>query len=61
MAELKRRMAELLDRAQREYPDKPEGPEDTWWQPAHLGGSAPTPEEAAELDARGRQSAAEPE
>jgi hypothetical protein len=22
-----------------------------WWQPRHLGGTAPTPEEAAELDA----------
>ena len=40
----------LVDRAQREYPDQPSGPDDTWWQPAHLGGSAPTPEEAVELD-----------
>jgi 1-acyl-sn-glycerol-3-phosphate acyltransferase len=53
MHELKRRMSDLLDRAQREYPDKPEDPADHWWQPAHLGGSAPTPEEAAALDARG--------
>jgi 1-acyl-sn-glycerol-3-phosphate acyltransferase len=52
MAELKRRMSVLLDRAQREYPDKPDGPEDAWWQPVHLGGTAPTPEEAAALDAR---------
>jgi hypothetical protein len=22
-----------------------------WWQPAHLGGTAPTPEQAAALDA----------
>jgi 1-acyl-sn-glycerol-3-phosphate acyltransferase len=50
MAELKRRMSALLDRAQREYPEKPEAPEDGWWQPAHLGGTAPTPEEAAALD-----------
>jgi 1-acyl-sn-glycerol-3-phosphate acyltransferase len=55
MDELKRRMSELLDRAQRTYPDKPDGPDDTWWQPAHLGGTAPTPEEAAVLDARGRR------
>ncbi|GII20623.1 lysophospholipid acyltransferase family protein [Planosporangium mesophilum] len=52
MAELKSRMAVLLDRAQREYPDKPDGPEDAWWQPAHLGGTAPTLEEATALDAR---------
>jgi len=44
MAELQARMSALLDRAQREYPDKPAGPEDSWWQPAHLGGSAPAPE-----------------
>ena len=42
--ELRARMAALLDRAQRDYPDTPAGPEDTWWQPAHLGGSAPAPD-----------------
>jgi 1-acyl-sn-glycerol-3-phosphate acyltransferase len=51
MAQLHSRLAGLLDGAQRDYPDKPEGPEDAWWQPAHLGGTAPTPEEAAALDA----------
>ncbi|GAA3987329.1 lysophospholipid acyltransferase family protein [Allokutzneria multivorans] len=50
-AELRERMTELLDKAQRSYPESP-APDETWWQPAHLGGSAPTPEEAAELDAR---------
>jgi 1-acyl-sn-glycerol-3-phosphate acyltransferase len=54
MAELKSRMSALLDRAQREYPEKPGEPEDSWWQPAHLGGTAPTPEEAAALDARAK-------
>ncbi|MEV0646765.1 lysophospholipid acyltransferase family protein [Phytomonospora sp. NPDC050363] len=44
-AELRVRMTELLDRAQRTYPDQPVARDD-WWQPAHLGGSAPTPEEA---------------
>jgi 1-acyl-sn-glycerol-3-phosphate acyltransferase len=52
MAELRVRMTALLDRAQREYPDTPAGPDDAWWLPAHLGGTAPTPAEAAELDAR---------
>ncbi len=50
--ELRRRMSELVERAQREYPETPSGSEDTWWQPAHLGGTAPTPEEAAVLDGR---------
>jgi 1-acyl-sn-glycerol-3-phosphate acyltransferase len=45
-AALRARMSELLDRAQLEYPDKPAGPGDDWWLPAHLGGSAPLPEEA---------------
>jgi 1-acyl-sn-glycerol-3-phosphate acyltransferase len=44
-------MEELLDEAQRSYPDQPAGPEDRWWQPAHLGGTAPTPETAAADDA----------
>ncbi|MFC4060043.1 lysophospholipid acyltransferase family protein [Planomonospora corallina] len=46
--ELHERMAELLDRAQRGYPEIPQG---VWWQPRHLGGTAPTPEEAAAMDA----------
>src|SRR3954471_8551590 len=44
-------MEELLDEAQRSYPDQPSGPEDRWWLPAHLGGTAPTPEAAAAADA----------
>lgn len=43
-------MEALLDEAQRSYPDQPAGPDDRWWQPAHLGGTAPTPEEAAASD-----------
>ena len=50
--ELHRRMRDLLDEAQRDYPDQPSGPDDRWWLPVHLGGTAPTPEEAAEMDAR---------
>lgn len=57
-AELKIRLCALVDRAQQEYPEKPAGPEDAWWQPAHLGGTAPTPAEAIELDRRGRRTAA---
>jgi 1-acyl-sn-glycerol-3-phosphate acyltransferase len=44
-------MEALLDEAQRSYPDAPSGPEDLWWQPAHLGGTAPTPAEVAAQDA----------
>jgi hypothetical protein len=43
-------MEALLDEAQRTYPEQPAGPDDRWWQPAHLGGTAPTPEEAAAED-----------
>jgi 1-acyl-sn-glycerol-3-phosphate acyltransferase len=43
-------MEELLDGAQRDYPQRPAGADDLWWQPAHLGGTAPTPEEAKALD-----------
>ncbi|ATO16791.1 MULTISPECIES: lysophospholipid acyltransferase family protein [Micromonospora] len=55
-ADLRTRLSALVDRAQREYPDQPAGPDDAWWQPAHLGGSAPTPEQAAELDRSDRRS-----
>jgi 1-acyl-sn-glycerol-3-phosphate acyltransferase len=43
--QLRERVQELLEAAQRAYPGRPKGPEDTWWMPAHLGGTAPTPEE----------------
>ncbi|WP_250003023.1 1-acyl-sn-glycerol-3-phosphate acyltransferase [Actinoplanes sp. M2I2] len=46
-ATLKERLSGLLDSAQRAYPDKPSGPDDRWWLPAHLGGTAPLPEAAA--------------
>ena len=55
-------MEELLDEAQRTYPDQPAGPDDRWWLPVHLGGTAPTPEEAAVTDslrAAGKQVTAE--
>jgi 1-acyl-sn-glycerol-3-phosphate acyltransferase len=43
LAELRARISALVDKAQREYPDKPSGPDDRWWLPAHLGGTAPEP------------------
>ncbi|MCX2968474.1 lysophospholipid acyltransferase family protein [Streptomyces sp. TRM70308] len=40
---IRERVQELLDTAQRAYPGRPRDPEDTWWLPAHLGGTAPAP------------------
>jgi 1-acyl-sn-glycerol-3-phosphate acyltransferase len=51
-------METLLDEAQRSYPQQPAGPDDRWWLPAHLGGTAPTPEVAAadaEIRAAGKE------
>jgi 1-acyl-sn-glycerol-3-phosphate acyltransferase len=42
-------ITELLVGLQEAYTQSPAGPEDTWWLPAHLGGTAPTPEEAQEI------------
>ncbi|MEC3980548.1 lysophospholipid acyltransferase family protein [Amycolatopsis sp. H20-H5] len=50
--DLRLRMSELVDRVQAEYPAKPADDADRWWLPAHLGGTAPTPEEAIALDNR---------
>nr|MDT0658559.1 lysophospholipid acyltransferase family protein [Micromonospora sp. DSM 115978] len=55
MTELRTRLTALVDQAQREYPERPADPADNWWLPAHLGGGAPTPAEAAALDAPGRR------
>lgn len=49
-AELKKVMARMLDETIRRYPAD-EQPPGSWWLPASYGGSAPTMEEAAELDA----------
>jgi hypothetical protein len=50
-AELHARMAGLLDEAIAAHPDQPDGPDDRWWLPRDIGGTAPTPEEAAAMDA----------
>jgi hypothetical protein len=54
--ELMGRIGTLVDAAQRSYPQQPEPGEDPWWVPAHLGGTAPTPDEAL---ARAREEAAQ--
>jgi hypothetical protein len=55
-AELKSRLQLLTDDLQIGYRTNGAG---QWWQPRHLGGTAPTPEEAAAADAeRDRRRAA---
>ncbi|WP_435771930.1 lysophospholipid acyltransferase family protein [Nocardioides sp. SYSU DS0651] len=49
-AELRARMGAMLDEVLEAYPAE-EKPPGAWWMPARLGGGAPTPEEAARLDA----------
>jgi 1-acyl-sn-glycerol-3-phosphate acyltransferase len=45
-ADLMARITDLVGEVQRTYPQRPGPPPDDWWMPAHLGGSALTPEEA---------------
>jgi 1-acyl-sn-glycerol-3-phosphate acyltransferase len=54
-SELVATMAAMLDRVQHSYPQSPSGPDDLWWLPASLGGTAPTPEEAAAMDTEDRE------
>lgn len=49
-ADLRARMAVMLEETIRAYPAA-EQPAGSWWLPASFGGSAPTPEEAERLDA----------
>ena len=44
----------LVDNASRNYPQQPAGDSDRWWLPAHLGGTAPTVEEADRMAAEER-------
>jgi len=46
-ADLKARMQLLLDEARTTYPGGPRTPDDTWWIPASMGGTAPTLEQAS--------------
>jgi 1-acyl-sn-glycerol-3-phosphate acyltransferase len=45
-------ISELAEHLMLAYPDAPAGDADRWWLPAHLGGTAPTVEEAEEFAAR---------
>jgi 1-acyl-sn-glycerol-3-phosphate acyltransferase len=52
---LMERISQMVDFASRRYPQQPKGPDDMWWLPAHLGGSAPTVEEARAMAAEEKQ------
>jgi len=43
-------MCTMLDEAIERYPQQPKGPDDRWWIPARLGGTAPTLAEATRMD-----------
>ncbi len=47
---LAERLRTQLAAVQRSYPDSPRSGDDRWWLPAAMGGTAPTPEQAAALD-----------
>ncbi len=49
-AELRARMSQMLAEVVADYPAA-EQPPGSWWVPASMGGTAPTPEEAVTLDA----------
>jgi 1-acyl-sn-glycerol-3-phosphate acyltransferase len=50
--ELMERIVSMTEFAAKRYPQQPAGPEDRWWLPAHLGGTAPTVEESLALAAQ---------
>jgi 1-acyl-sn-glycerol-3-phosphate acyltransferase len=53
---LMERITQMAEFAAKRYPERPSTPEDSWWLPAHLGGSAPTVEEALALAAEEKRS-----
>ena len=48
-ARLMASISAMLERQQAAYSQQPADESDRWWLPAHLGGAAPTPEEAREI------------
>lgn len=54
-AELKERMGALLAEARATYQGRPYDDEDTWWIPTSMGGTAPTPAQAAARDRADRE------
>ena len=56
---LMERITEMVQTAEKAYPQNPDRPSGEWWLPSHLGGGAPTLEEADEMSARERAERAE--
>jgi 1-acyl-sn-glycerol-3-phosphate acyltransferase len=52
--DLMNRIGEMVQKAEKAYPQNPDRPAGEFWLPAHLGGGAPTLEEADELAAKER-------
>jgi 1-acyl-sn-glycerol-3-phosphate acyltransferase len=50
--ELMDRIGRMAEFAAKRYPVTPKDASDSWWVPAHLGGSAPTIDEALEMAAK---------
>jgi 1-acyl-sn-glycerol-3-phosphate acyltransferase len=53
-AQLREVLTSLVEKVQRSYPG-PATAAESWWQPAYLGGSAPTLEEAVPIEAAAMQ------
>jgi 1-acyl-sn-glycerol-3-phosphate acyltransferase len=54
-AMLRASLQSMLEQLQRATPEQPSPGDDPWWHPAHLGGSAPTPEQAKVMDDEQRE------
>jgi 1-acyl-sn-glycerol-3-phosphate acyltransferase len=48
--QVRQRITSMLHDLQSRYPDAPRDLDDAWWLPARLGGTAPTPAEALEIE-----------
>ena len=53
-------MNQMLVQAQESYPDRPSGPDDSWWLPTRMGGTAPTPQEGQAMANARRKKAEQP-
>ncbi len=53
--ELMSAISGLVETAQTNYRQQPKSESDKWWLPAHMGGTAPTVEEADALDRRDKE------
>jgi 1-acyl-sn-glycerol-3-phosphate acyltransferase len=54
-ATLRARLQSMLEQLQLATPEQPSPGDEPWWHPAHLGGSAPTPDQAKVLDDEQRE------